>query len=106
MSNMVMGDVDDIRMSSVQEFDDDLGQSLKIRSAEKSIPELPEKMGDTGQNFNNAAKSARKVPVVAQIEEEDDIELRNFASAPVNAKSALRGNEPLRERHEALLEEL
>lgn len=106
MSNMVMGDVDDIRMSSVQEFDDDLGQSLKIRSEEKSFPDLPERMGDTGQNFNDPAKSARKVTILAQIEEEDDLEMRNFASAPVNAKSALRGNEPLRERHEALMEEL
>ena len=39
-------------------------------------------------------------------EEDDDLELHNFASAPVNARSALRGNEPLRLRHEALLDEL
>jgi hypothetical protein len=35
-----------------------------------------------------------------------DSERRNFASAPLNSKSALRGNEALRKRHEALQEEL
>lgn len=53
-------------------------------------------MGDTGQNFIAAAKSARKQ--ADQMEEEDsvlDSEARNFSSAPINSKSALRGNEPL-----------
>jgi len=48
MTNMVMGDVDEIRMSSVQEFDDDLGHSLKLRSDEKQFSGLPDRMGDTG----------------------------------------------------------
>jgi hypothetical protein len=64
-------------------------------------------MINTGSNFLDTAKSARKVVQNMQQEDEDlDPESRNFSSAPINSKSALRGNDPLKKRHEALQEEL
>ena len=39
-------------------------------------------------------------------DERRERELFNFASAPINAKSALNGNKPLKERYERLQEEL
>lgn len=64
-------------------------------------------MINTGSNFLDTAKLARKVVQNMQQEDEDlDPESRNFSSAPINSKSALRGNDPLKKRHEALQEEL
>lgn len=93
---MVMGDLDEMRMSSVQEFENEFGNTLRFRQE-------TDQLGDTGQQFLLAARQVNQ-----GIEEDSDMESerRNFASAPINSKSALRGNQALRERHEALQEEL
>jgi hypothetical protein len=53
----VAGDLDEMRMSSVQDLDEGLGHALKLKN--EASPEK-EQMGDTGQNFLDAAKSARR----------------------------------------------
>ncbi len=91
-----MGDLDEMRMSSVQEFENEFGNTLRFRQE-------TDQLGDTGQQFLLVARQVNQ-----GIEEDSDMESerRNFASAPINSKSALRGNQALRERYEALQEEL
>lgn len=78
LTNVVLGDVDDLRMSTVQDFENDLGHTLRVRQDDL--------LGNTGQNLLQGIKQDDSL----------DSERQNFASAPINSKSALRGNDALR----------
>lgn len=112
LTGAVMGDVDELRMSTVQEFEDDLGRDLKVRANVQAfnLHSEREEMGETGQNFIDAARMARQPTErqdgFDQSDSELDSEARNFQSAPINMKSAYQGNRALQERHQAFQAEL